>query len=313
MKRVLITGAAGFLGGYVADACRQAGYSVIGADIHAPYPGSQWEEFRAEACETVDWESLLGGREVTAVVHLAGGASVPDSVREPYRDFMLSLPGTAKLLSYCAQRLPSAHFILFSSAAVYGNPQRLPIGESTAVAPVSPYGVHKACAEFLVESYARLYGLQASILRVFSAYGPGLKKQLFWDLARRALEASARGESTVRMHGSGNETRDFIYSADIAAAALRIADLPRQPGCRRFNIASGQATSIREAAALLVDRLGLDLELAFDGAPRDGDPLYWQADVTKAAEIGFRATMSLSDGLAEVARWSVSDAIERAA
>jgi UDP-glucose 4-epimerase len=305
-KLILLTGASGFLGGYVADACRAAGHAVLGVDVRPPRAGQSWEDLRIQSCESIGWESFLRGREIDVVFHLAGGASVPESVQDPYRDFATSLPGTANLLSYIARRNPSTHFIFFSSAAVYGNPRSLPIGETSPVAPISPYGIHKASAEFLLQHYARLYNLQVSVLRLFSAFGVGLRKQLFWDLSRRALEASARGETCVTLHGSGAETRDFIYATDIANAALLVANRPRRAGFECYNIASGKETTIREAASLLLDRLGLGLNIVFAGAPRSGDPLHWRADISKAAALGFQPAAPLAEGLNAVARWAIS-------
>jgi UDP-glucose 4-epimerase len=194
--------------------------------------------------------------------------------------------------------------VFFSSAAVYGNPHRLPIDEDATVAPISPYGIHKAGSEFLLQHYTRLHNLRTSILRIFSAFGPGLRKQLFWDLSKRAFEAVARGQKSLTVYGTGQESRDFMYATDIANAALWIANRPALPGCCEvFNVASGRQATIAEAASLLVELLDIDISLQFSGLARPGEPLNWRADVAKLAGTGYRPEVSLSEGASRVARW----------
>ena len=300
---ILVTGASGFLGSYLADACRTVGHPVLGVDCRPPQRASLWADFCVAPCESASWERFLENRDVRVVFHLAGSASVPDSVRNPYEDFATSVPGTARLLSHLAQHHPSTHLVFFSSAAVYGNPKVLPIDESTQVMPISPYGIHKATSEYLLQHYARLHNLRTSILRVFSAFGPGLQKQFFWDLGKRAFQAVALGEKSITLHGTGQESRDFVYVTDIAKAALQVASRPGCPRCEVFNVGSGRETTTTEAASLLVKHLGADLRLMFNGAVRHGDPLNWCAETTKLSSIGFRPEVSLSEGITKVATW----------
>jgi nucleoside-diphosphate-sugar epimerase len=245
----------------------------------------------------------LGDREVNAFFHLAGGASVPDSVQNPYRDFSVSVPGTVRLLTYIAKYQPSARLVFFSSAAVYGNPGVLPIEETAEVAPISPYGIHKASSEFLLQHYARLYHLRTTVLRVFSAFGAGLKKQFFWDLSKFAFRAAALGEKCITLHGTGRESRDFLHAHDIAKAALCIAGRAGVPGHEVFNVGSGRETTIAEAASLLLRHLDIDVSVEFNGVQRTGEPLNWRADVTRLSAAGFRPETSLSEGIRTVATW----------
>jgi UDP-glucose 4-epimerase len=300
---VLITGASGFLGTYLAEACREAGHRVLGIDIRAPRQGIQWADFWIQSCESVEWEHFLRSRAVKVVFHLAGGASVPESVQYPYEDFVSSVPGTVKLLSYITRHDPSIHLVFFSSAAVYGNPRECPVAEGAPALPISPYGIHKAGSELLLQHYARLYSLRTSILRVFSAFGPGLEKQLFWDLATRAFRAVGLGEKSMTVHGTGLESRDFIFATDIARAALAVANRPGLTGCECFNVASGRETTIAEAASRLIEHLAIDLKLVFSGIVRPGEPLNWRADVTKLTATGFEPQVSLSDGIRTLADW----------
>jgi UDP-glucose 4-epimerase len=300
---VLITGASGFLGTYIADAFASHRNPLLGIDRNAPRDGSQWKRFLFGPCETASIESLLTEFDVTTVFHLAGGASVPASVLSPFGDFAKSVPGTMRLLAEVIRHRPQAHVIFMSSAAVYGNPTSLPVAEDAAIAPVSPYGIHKAMSEFVLQQYARLYGLRVSVLRVFSAFGPGLRKQLFWDLGRNARETLARGERAIVLQGTGHESRDFIFASDVAKAALHIAHSTGGAGFDVFNIGSGCETEIRDAASQLIAQLDLDIDLVFDGEARPGVPHHWCADVTKLRTCGFSPEVSFGQGISRLAGW----------
>ena len=176
------------------------------------------------------------------------------------------------------------------------------MAETAPIAPISPYGIHKAAAEFLMTHYARISGLRASTLRIFSAYGEGLRKQVVWDLCHRAM--AARGDTdTIPLYGTGGETRDFIHAADIARAALLVAQHPPASGTQIINVASGQETSIRTLAESVVRALGVKVKLAFDGARRPGDPVNWRADVSRLSALGFAPSVPFDDGIARCVQW----------
>jgi UDP-glucose 4-epimerase len=299
---ILITGASGFLGTWLADAAHQQGFELLGVDIVAPRRPELWRGFAMQSCDRANYTALVGGLKLSAVFHLAGAASVPESVKNPAADFASLLPGTVELLVFLSRAQPDAHLILFSSAAVYGNPVRLPVREDAVVAPISPYGIHKAAAEFLVSHYARLHGLRASILRVFSAYGEGLRKQVVWDLCQKAMTAQREG-GAIALHGTGEETRDFIHATDIARAALLVAQHPPTSGTQVVNIASGAETSIRQLAEMVLRALGSSVAPAFNGARRAGDPMNWRANTGRLQTLGFSPSVSLADGIARSVRW----------
>lgn len=300
---VLVTGASGFLGTYVAEACSAVGYRVLGADIRAPRQATGWLDFSVGSCEATDWESFVEGRQLRIVFHLAGTASVIDSVHDPYVDFATSVPGTVRLLSYLAKNQLRTHFVFFSSAAVYGDPVHLPVTENTPSVPLSPYGIHKASSEFLLREYVRVYNLRVSVLRVFSAFGAGLRKQFFWDLGTRIYAALLTGQNEVMLHGTGKESRDFVNATDVARAALFVANRANGDEFEVFNVASGTETTIAEAASLLLQHMDVQIGLRFNGIVRPGDPLNWRADVTKLAATGFCCNTTFNNGVHQVAQW----------
>jgi UDP-glucose 4-epimerase len=300
---ILVTGASGFLGRWLADAVHAEGFGLLGLDIVDPLQPKIFSGFAKTPCEKADFAALIGDRKLYAVFHFAGGASVPQSVGDPVGDFNSLLPGTVALLDHLARHQRDAHLVFPSSAAVYGNPTSLPVIEKAAIIPISPYGIHKAAAEFIIGHYARLFGLRASVLRIFSAYGEGLRKQVVWDLCRKILTAHAAGESAVSMHGHGSETRDFIHAADIARAALLVAARPPSETVEILNVGSGIETSIRSLAQEVLRVLGRDIEITFDGISRLGDPANWRADISPLRNLGFVSHVSFEDGIGRAARW----------
>jgi UDP-glucose 4-epimerase len=297
---VLITGGAGFLGGYVLAECRNTGFSVLGLDKRPPSEEGLWTQFALGACEDVSFQELFSGADIKAIFHLAGGASVPFSNTNPIDDFMTLLPGTAKVAEFA--RAIQAELIFFSSAAVYGNPVYLPISEDSTPQPISPYGVHKYLAEVLLKEYSRIWGLAVTVLRLFSAYGPGLRKQLLWDVGRRALQAS-ENEKAIVLSGTGNESRDFIFASDVARAALHVMGRPATGAFEVFNVGTGIESTVSEVVTLLLRELDVSVEVNFNGNLRSGDPVAWRADMSKLESLEFSPQVKLPEGIQRVARW----------
>ena len=301
--RVLVTGAAGFLGAHLCDRLRRQNCVLFGLDEIEGAPRLGFERFivgdlAAEA------ERCIRDFRPEVVFHLAGGASVNDAVHNPNHDFDRAVPMTARLLTAAGRAARPPRLVFFSSAAVYGDPAALPVRETAPPRAISPYGAHKAACEALFEHYARIYGLSVAILRIFSAYGEGLRRQFFWDFAMRALDAAARGEKAVLALGRGDETRDFIHARDVARAAVHVAlGLGDEPGVRVLNVASGEETPIAAAARRVLAALGLDLEVRFQGAAMAGHPRRWRADVSRLAALGFAPQRTLESELPHLTGW----------
>jgi UDP-glucose 4-epimerase len=305
-EHILITGASGFLGTWLSEAAHEQGFGLIGVGSAAPRRPEIFSAFVREHCANVDFGALVGARRLRTVFHLAGGASVSRSVENPVGDFASLLPGTTALTVYLMRQQREAHLILFSSAAVYGNTTKLPISETAPVAPISPYGIHKAVAECLVKHYGRISGTRASFLRIFSAYGEGLRKQVLWDICQKAMTAQEKGERFIPIQGTGNETRDFIHATDVARAALLVAAHPPRTGSQIINVASGVETSIRTLAASVMSELTCSVETVFNGMTRMGDPINWHADITTLRNLGFTASIPLAKGIARSVCWQKS-------
>jgi UDP-glucose 4-epimerase len=197
----LVTGAWGFLGRAIAARLEADGWSVVRA-------GRPHQEL-----PSTDFDQLFAASVPHVLVHCAGPASVPDSVRDPLRDHAASVGVVAALADSVRRLVPQTSVLFVSSAAVYGEPSSLPVSEDAPLAPISPYGFHRLACELLLRELTVLEGTPTASLRVFSAYGEGQRRRLLWDVCTRGLR-----DGRVVLSGTGSESRDIVHADDVAAA-----------------------------------------------------------------------------------------------
>jgi UDP-glucose 4-epimerase len=295
----LVIGTTGFLGRHVARELHEQGWRVAGIGTR-PAENAPLEVLKTYHALTLPSESLgplVRAIDPSVCVHCAGRASVDLSLTEPAADFGAAAGVTAGVLEALRVHAPACRLVYVSSAAVYGQPAELPVTESQDLRPMSPYGHHRVIAEQLCREYAEVYGLAVNSARVFSAYGPGLRRQLLWDICRRALT-----EPELVLRGTGDESRDFIHGHDVARALVRIVTAGSGAG-EAINVASGQERTVREVAAMALERLDSGVGLRFDGNVHAGNPTNWRADVTTLRELGFETEVPFEAGVAAYASW----------
>ncbi len=300
-----VTGAGGFLGSAVAAGLAGAGWRVAGFGrapriVGGPLPETFVEGDIAHA-DLVRAAERLGAPQL--VFHAAGGASVGASLADPDGDRDRTVGSLREVLDFLREAAPDARLIYPSSAAVYGDAASGPISEDAPLRPVSPYGRNKLEAEQLIMDEHAARGLDTAIVRFFSAYGPGLRKQLLWDLAGRLASAPA----AIELGGTGDEARDFLFVDDAVALVTLLARRDRAASPLILNGGAGQPVSVRQIADLLRDALGSRAEIRFSGQGRPGDPRSLVADVSAAGDLGFQPRTSLSEGVARYARWLMSE------
>ncbi|SDH36293.1 NAD-dependent epimerase/dehydratase family protein [Pseudomonas abietaniphila] len=291
--KILIMGSNGFIGHHLVRKFGLLGHEVVRADINKLAD----RECLVFNPHNPDFMSLFELVQPDVCVNCTGAASVPASFDDPLYDYTLNTVRVAQMLEAIRAKAPHSRYVHFSSAAVYGNPFSSPVSEVAALNPVSPYGWHKQYAEQLCREYHELHQLKTISLRVFSAYGPGLKKQIFWDVFQKALT-----NQNIELFGTGQETRDFVYVEDIASSI----DVLLREGAfdgRAINVASGTASTISEAAHHLIGALGFHKDIKFSGTERLGDPTHWQADISYLSSLGFQPEFDLQLGLERVASW----------
>ena len=298
--KVFITGINGFLGHHIAAEFLEAGCTVAGVDRDAAIlPDLHGKAgYRKMFLPDEAVTECIGGFSPDVSVHCAGGSSVAASITDPRGDFVSSVAMTEQLLAALRKATPKCRTIFLSSAAVYGQPADLPVTEDDPIRPLSPYGYHKRICELLFEKAALLDGLPTASLRIFSAYGPGLKRQVLWEMVSQLAQ-----EKPLRLKGTGDETRDFIHATDVARAVRIVAEKAPAKG-EVYNVATGTEISIRQAAELLCSHFPRAEAPQFAGQSIKGDPQRWRADCAKLIGLGYATTLPLNQGIASLARWA---------
>lgn len=297
-KRVLITGAYGFIGRHVARHFAAAGWLVTGIG-HGSWVRGEWGQWGIAEWHTADitLESLLTyAGQPDVVVHCAGSGSVGFSMRNPYQDFQRTVTTTAALLEFVRLYAASARVVYPSSGAVYGMWGKIPITEDAPAMPASPYAAHKVMVEQLCASYAKNFGIAAIVVRLFSVYGRGLRKQLLWDACQKITGG------TNDFFGSGMETRDWLHVND-TAALLMLASEHSDATCQIVNGGTGVAITVRDVLEHLYEVMGNNGRPEFSGVVRAGDPQHFQADISRALAWGWQPKIDWRSGLQEYAAW----------
>ena len=293
--RILILGSEGFIGGHCVSHFMNGKHDVAGADLYEqPSRDYSYQKISRLSAEL---DELLERQQFDAIINAAGSGNVPYSMTHPVLDFEANCLDTIRLLDAIRRHQPNCKYLHVSSAALYGNPSRLPVAEEDNALPLSPYGWHKLMAEQLCKEYSNLFGLRTVIARPFSVYGPGLKKQMFWDLYQKT-----KAGRSIELIGTGKESRDYIHVRDLVRAFESILENSAMDA-DIYNIASGEEITIEKVVAIFFDALNIRNGYAFNGQVRKGDPLNWRADVGKLKSLGFTCDIQLKQGLQELGTW----------
>jgi UDP-glucose 4-epimerase len=234
-------------------------------------------------------------------LHAAGAASVGDSWEAPAGDFVDSVVAWQALLEATRQSELKPKLFLPSSAAVFGDPYRLPIPEGAARRPISPYGFHKLICEQLAEEYAVLWKMPVVICRLFSVYGPRQRRLLVWELVEQILSDG----TMIRLEGTGVEERDYLAVPDIANALDSLAKRRPSNSLQAFNFGSGTSLRVVDLIEVLQRLTRVQKPVARGRSGRHGDPLHWRADNRRLREaLPHWCPRPIEDGLAEcLAAW----------
>lgn len=299
--KVLIIGAKGFIGSHLTDYlsnvknCTVSGVDVVGV--------SSAPDYHCVSLCGPDYSSILQADQFDLCVNCSGAASVQKSLEDPELDFDLNTVNVGRMLNAIWLTQIDCRFINLSSAAVYGEPDRLPIYETQASHPLSPYGHHKLMSEQLCREYAECFGLKTCSLRPFSIYGEGIRKQLFWDLHLKALS----GEK-ISLYGTGRESRDFIHVEDFVRVVYYVARSTKFEG-ESINVANGEEVFIREAVSWFYENYPEPVEYEFRGEGRAGDPINWVADISIIKECGYKPKVGIGEGLRRYYKWVVEESV----
>lgn len=292
--KILIIGSKGFIGQHAMDYFEGKNFDVIGCDVVTDYNTKNYVQIDAT---NSDYRSLFEQHAFDFCINCSGAASVPLSLENPLRDFTLNTLNVFKILETIRNVRPACKFVNLSSAAVYGNPVSLPISEKAALQPLSPYGIHKLQAEQIVKEFYDYYGIATCSLRIFSAYGNGLRKQLLWDIYQKFCKSD-----TIELFGTGQESRDFIHVDDIVHA-LEVVMTGAHFCGENINVANGEEYTISEVAALFRENFPAAKIIQFNNQVKQGDPTNWRADISLLKSLGYSRKVSLEEGIARYIAW----------
>ena len=300
--KAIVTGGTGFIGSHVVDLLKENGYQVAVMDLQPP--GVFWSvpagvDVLEMDVATEECEDFIAAYQPDAIFHLAARASVVDSIHNPHEDARTTIDGMLRVLEG-ARRAKTNKVIFSSTAAVYGNPNvAMPIGEGTAMGPISPYGASKMAAEYYLLVYRELYNIDFAILRYANVYGPRQGISGEGGVIAIFTKAAIQGK-TLRLFGDGGHTRDYIYVADVARANLLSA---QTDGSFVLNISTGTETSNRELIDFIQGVAGHTLDVSQE-PERPGDIRRSALAPNSAfSTIGFNAETGIRDGLEETYQW----------
>ncbi|MFC2014555.1 SDR family oxidoreductase [Chloroflexota bacterium] len=305
MKKVIVTGGAGFIGTHLIRRLVGEGHKVTVLDDLSTGILTNLDEFLSE--NSIDFvegsitdlpllTELFQG--VQSVFHLAAIPSVPRSVIEPVLSHQINATGTLNVL-LAAKDAQVNRVIYSSSSSVYGDTPTLPKKEDMTPNPQSPYAVAKLSGEYYCAVFNKVYGLSTVCLRYFNVFGPGQNPDSqYAAVIPRFIKNCIKGDSPV-IFGDGEQTRDFTFVKDVVTANLLAA---KSEASGVFNISRGDSITINRLTEHIIELTGSDLKPVYQ-EPRPGDIIHSLADISKATAFGYTPEHDLKTGLAETVEW----------
>jgi len=301
--RVLVTGGAGFIGSHVVDRLLADGHAVDVVDNLATGRRERVPRaVRLHVCDLRDarLDAVVAAVQPGTVVHVAAQAAVSRSVADPRFDASVNVLGTIALLEAC--RRAGVRRVVYTSTggAAYGDTDVLPTPEDHPLRPASPYGVSKITAERYLDCWAGLTGGRALTLRLANVYGPGQDPAGEAGVVAIFASRLLAGERCI-VNGDGEQTRDYVYVADVAEAAARAVTSLDVSGV--VNIATGAETTVNDLYRRLA-RITQVSQAPEHGPARPGEQRRSVLDATRAkAVLGWTATVPLDEGLMKTVTW----------
>jgi UDP-glucose 4-epimerase len=314
-RRVLVTGGAGFIGSHVADAYQKRGWSVTVVDNlssgkrdNVP-AGVEFVELDVRDPRLHGLFERQGGFEL--VNHHAAQIDVRVSVRDPKLDAEINVMGLLNVLE-AARRFEAGRVLFISSGGVvYGETDERPIGERATKAPGSPYGVSKLVGEHYLRCYRLLYGLDYAALRYSNVFGPRQDPHGEAGVVAIFSQRIREGEP-ITIFGDGEQTRDYVYVADVVAANMLLSEAPLGTGLdldeRAFNVGTSRETSVNELARALMEAAGREVEVE-RALGRPGELAWNSLANEKLRKLGWEVEVDLRKGVERTYR-SLAEAAE---
>ncbi|NEU55658.1 SDR family NAD(P)-dependent oxidoreductase [Halorussus sp. MSC15.2] len=312
--RILVTGAAGFIGSHLAEEFVRDGHDVVALDNFEPFYDRGIKEHNVKVGRDTAAESD-GSYELTqgdirdedivneyvgdadVIFHQAAQAGVRASVEEPQKVNDVNVSGTLNMLE-AARNSDTKRVVVASSSSVYGKPEYLPYDEDHPTTPVSPYGASKVAQEQYARIYNEVYNLPTVTLRYFTVYGPRMRP----NMAISNFVSRCLNDEPPVIYGDGTQTRDFTYIYDVVQANKTLLDNDSADG-EILNVGSTDNIEIRTLAKEIRDQLAPDLELEY-GERNAADAKHTHADISKARKLlGYEPRTTIREGVEQFTEW----------
>jgi UDP-glucose 4-epimerase len=305
VRKVIVTGGAGFIGSHLAEELVRRGYYVTILDdlstgktenIELLLKKGDVEFIQGSITDLPLLQKLFQGAYY--VFHLAAISGVPRSIEEPHLSHEVNATGTLKVL--VAARDAGVNKVIYSSSAsVYGDTPTLPTREDTLLNPQSPYAIAKLAGEYYCLVFYQVYSLPTICLRCFNVYGPRQDpNSQYAAVIPGFIKSSQEGHPPI-IFGDGEQTRDFAFVKDVVEANILAA---QSDDCGVFNISQGQSITINRLAELIIRLIGAEVEPIYQEV-RPGDIKHSLADISKARAFGYKPKYGIEAGLAETVKW----------
>lgn len=314
MSRLLVTGAAGFIGSHSCEALLAAGHEVVGIDNYDPFYPRAVKERNLSAlrgrrgfqfAESDLVRDVLPLDRVEAIIHLAARPGVQPSLDDPASYMETNVTGTARLLDQ-ARRAGVARVVFGSSSSVYGESTPPPFGEdAVADTPISPYAASKRAGELECRVFSHLYGTRIACLRFFTVYGPRQRP----DLAIHRFTARILAGQPIQMRGDGSSARDYTYVSDVVDGILAALEWTARAGAdgaepwRVFNVGGGGRVRLDRLIALIGAAAGREPVIE-RGTDQPGDVSLTAADLRRSEhELGYHPKVEIEEGIRRFVSW----------
>lgn len=269
--RFVVSGANGFVGSNFTALLSESGEDQVLGLVRSAIVRP---EYRQTDYSRESLQQILEDFKPDAFIHAAGSASVAKSIASPELDHASSVGMVETILDTFQKIKLKPRLLYLSSAAVYGNPVRLPVKESDSLDPISPYGAHRLQCEKLVHAYGIENHVQSLIVRAFSLFGPAQKQLVLWEIAKQALLSDS-----ITLQGTGLEERDFLHVQEFVRRSLNVLKMAG-PTNLSVNIASGKSMAIRTLAEQFLQALKIEKKIVSQNKPQTGNPTNWCADIS---------------------------------
>ncbi|MFM2142994.1 MAG: hypothetical protein RLZZ476_1538 [Verrucomicrobiota bacterium] len=312
MKRVLVTGGAGFIGSHTIDRLLQhGGWQVSVIDSFNDYYNPAIKRANLEAVRSsltvhegdlsdeAFVKSVFAGGSYDAVIHLAARAGVRPSIANPLLYIDTNIKGTWHLLE-AAQRTGVPHVVFASSSSVYGVNKKVPFAEADPILQtISPYAMTKMAGEQMCSNFSHLHGMRCVCLRFFTVYGPRQRPDLAISKFTRLIEDGL----PIDKYGEGGTARDYTFVSDIVDGIMGALNHQSGPLCDIFNLGGSQTVTLNELIATIETAVGKKARI--NQLPEQpGDVPLTSADVSKATQLlGFRPTTHIDEGIPKFVEW----------